>query len=233
MKKTKIKLSIIMPVYNEEKTIMNILERVKNSKIKAEKEIVIVDDFSRDGTREILGSIKDKKIKIVFHETNKGKGSAIRTGLQHVTGDFIIIQDADLEYNPDEYHLLLDYALENSIKVVYGSRMLKKENKKSYWSFYLGNILVNRVANLLYWTKLTDVETCYKLVDRELINSLNLKAEKFDFEPEVTAKILKKGIEIKEIPISYSPRSIEEGKKIRWKDGVDAIWTLIKYRFGD
>tara|TARA_Y100000310_G_scaffold342413_1_gene445574 strand:+ start:3157 stop:3846 length:690 start_codon:yes stop_codon:yes gene_type:complete len=225
------KLSIIMPVYNEKGTINEILKRVNAVPLK--KEIIIIDDFSTDGTREILRENHSKKrdVTVLFHEKNKGKGAAIRTGLEAITGDIIIIQDADLEYNPQDYTKLIQPIINKETEVVYGSRFLDKKNRHKYGLNMFATKLLTFLANILYNAKITDEPTCYKVFSSNAIKSINLKCKKFEFCPEVTAKIKKAGFKIKEVPIEYNARSIEEGKKINWKDGVQAIWTLLKYRF--
>ena len=225
------KLSIIMPVYNEKNTIEQIIRRV--SAVEGiEKELIIVDDFSTDGTRELLRKYQNNcNIAIVFHDQNLGKGMAIRTGLEKVTGDLVIIQDADLEYDPNDYLKLVQPIMEDGAFVVYGSRSLSHKNKMSYLRYFIGGQVVTWWTNLLYGCRLTDEPTCYKLFRADLLKSVKLNCKRFEFCPEVTAKIRKRGIEILEVPISYNPRKIKEGKKIRWKDGIQAIWTLLKYRF--
>jgi len=230
------KLSIIIPVYNEEKTILKVLDKVKKVKLNdITKEIILVDDFSTDGTKNILSELKDSSLKIFFHQKNHGKGAAIRTALKHATGDIIIIQDADLEYEPEEYPKLLEPIIENETKVVYGSRLkaIRKNIKNMYKLHYIGNTVLTLMTNLLYGTKITDMETCYKVFRKEVIKDMKLKAKRFDFEPEITAKILKKGYKIKEVPINFVGRKFDEGKKITWKDGIKALYYLIKYRFVD
>lgn len=227
-------LSIIIPVYNEEKTILKVLDKVKKATLKnMAKEIIIIDDFSTDNTRKILSGLKDKNIKIFFHQKNMGKGTAIRTALKHATGDIILVQDADMEYNPTEYPKLLKPIIENKTKVVYGSRSdaIRKNLKKMYKIHYFGNVFLTVVTNILYGAKITDMETGYKVFRREVAENMNLKAKRFDFEPEITAKILKKGYKIKEVPINFVGRKFNEGKKITWKDGIKALYYLIKYRF--
>tara|TARA_Y100000034_G_C6906173_1_gene420568 strand:+ start:2764 stop:3453 length:690 start_codon:yes stop_codon:yes gene_type:complete len=228
------KLSVIIPVYNEEKTLLGILSKIKEVKLPIEREIIIIDDFSKDKTREILSKIKDKEIKIFYHEENKGKGYAIRTGLKQVTGEIVIIQDADLEYDPQDYDKLIQPILDGKTEVVYGSRILGQgKHDRSYLSFYLGGVLLSKLANFLYNIKITDEPTCYKVFKTEVIKNIDLKCERFEFCPEVTAKIAKKKYQIYEVPISYHPRNKEEGKKINWVDGLQAIWILIKYRFSN
>ena len=230
------KLSIIIPVYNEEKHILEVIGKVKKVKLNnIIKEIIVVDDFSTDSTKKILSELKDSSLKIFFHQKNHGKGAAIRTALKHATGDIILIQDADLEYNPKEYPKLLKPIIENKTKVVYGSRLetIKKDLKNMYKLHYIGNIFLTLMTNLLYGTKITDMETGYKVFRREVIKDMKLRAKRFDFEPEITAKILKKGYKIKEVPIDVVARKFNEGKKITWRDGVKALYYLIKYRFTD
>ncbi len=228
------KLSILIPVFNERGTIAEILDRVRAVDIgEIAREIVVVDDGSTDGTREILaGEEADTRTRVYYHDVNKGKGAAIRTGLEQVTGDYIIIQDADLEYDPDDYRVLLAPVLKKKAEVVYGSRFTGERRNMMFWHM-LGNKLLSLVTNMLYNTTLSDMETCYKLFSREALEGITIKANRFDFEPEITAKILKKRIRIWEVPISYAGREFEEGKKITWKDGFAALWTLIKYRFVD
>ena len=230
------KLSIIIPVYNEEKTILKVISKVKNQKLnKIKKEIIIVDDFSKDGTGKILSGLKNKDIKIFFHEKNQGKGAAIRTGLRHATGDVILIQDADLEYDPKEYPKLLKPIMDGKAKVVYGSRIeaIRRKIESMYKLHYFGNVFLTIVTNVLYGSKITDMETGYKLFRREVIKNIRLRARRFDFEPEITAKILKRGYRIEEIPIDFTGRKFREGKKITWRDGIKALLYLIKYRFVD
>ena len=230
------KLSIIIPVYNEEKTILKVLDKVKKVKLNdITKEIILVDDFSTDGTKNILSELKDSSLKIFFHQKNHGKGAAIRTALKHATGDIIIIQDADLEYEPEEYPKLLEPIIENETKVVYGSRLkaIRKNIKNMYKLHYIGNTVLTLMTNLLYGSMISDMETCYKVFRKEVIKDMKLKAKRFDFEPEITAKILKKGYKIKEVPINFVGRKFDEGKKITWKDGIKALYYLIKYRFVD
>ncbi len=225
-------ISVIIPAYNEIKTIQEILKRVKDVKIS--KEIIVIDDGSPDGTREYLRNLKDKEIRILLHEKNKGKSSAVRTGIKEAKGDITIIQDADLEYDPRDYIKLIKPIQEKKYKVVYGTRfpVIKKMFGLTY-KFFLANRILTIMANTLYNAKITDEPTCYKVFDTKVLQSLNLKSKRFEFCPEVTAKVRKKGYKIFEIPINYYPRTIEEGKKINWKDGIEAIWTLIKYRFVD
>lgn len=231
-----IKLSVIIPVYNEERTISDVINEVKKVKIKGiAKEMIVVDDSSTDNTKSILKKIKDKSIKIFYHKKNMGKGAAIKTGLKNSTGDIILIQDADLEYNPDEYEKLLKPIIEDKAKVVYGSRLdsIRKNIKSMYKLHYIGNLFLTLITNLLYGAKITDMETGYKVFRREVIKDINLKANRFDFEPEITVKILKKGYKIYELPIGFNARKFHEGKKITWVDGVKAVYCLIKYRFFD
>ena len=230
------KLSIIIPVYNEEKSILEVIKKVKEVKLNnIIKEIIIVDDFSTDNTKKILSELKDSSLKIFFHQKNIGKGAAVRTGLKYTTGDIIIIQDADQEYNPEEYEKLLKPIIENKTKVVYGSRTeaIRKNLKKMYKLHYFGNLFLTIMTNILYGAKITDMETGYKMFRKEVIEKMNLKAKRFDFEPEITAKILKRGYKITEIPIYFVGRKFNEGKKITWKDGIKALYYLIKYRFVD
>jgi len=229
------KLSVIIPVFNEKATIEEIIKKVK--KVPVEKEIIVVDDGSTDGTSNILKKVADEKkinneIKIILKEKNEGKGVAIREGLKYVNGDIVVIQDADLEYDPSDWIKMLKVMDEKKADVVYGSRVLGRE-KKSSLAFYLGGRILSIITNFLYRAEITDEPTCYKMFRTEIIKNLSLKCKGFEFCPEVTAKIRKKGIKIYEVPIRYNPRSIKEGKKIRWKDGIIAIWTLIKYRFID
>ena len=226
-----LKLSVIMPVYNERETMAQILKRVRA--VDLEKEIIVVDDGSTDGTRDILRQEEQKgDLKVFYHPQNMGKGAAIRTGLEHATGDVVIVQDADLEYDPGDYPLLLEPIAEGSSEVVYGSR-LWGPHKTMCLSFALGNKLLTLITNILYGATLTDMETCYKAFRIEAIKSIPLRARRFEFEPEVTAKVLKRGYHIHEVPISYAGRGHREGKKITWRDGITALWTLIKYRFVD
>jgi len=231
-------LSVIVPVYNEKGTINEILRRIEAVDIP--KEIIIVDDFSTDGTREILRKIRKRNIKIVYHEKNSGKGAAIITGIKHVSGDMVIIQDADLEYDPQDYKQLVKPIIENKTAVVYGTRFARiglKDlfNRKIIRNpvYYIGNRFLTFMTNLIYFRWITDMETCYKVFRTEVIRNLNLKSKRFDIEPEISAKILKKGYKIVEVPISFHPRSFEEGKKITWRDGIVALGVLLKYRFSD
>jgi len=229
------KLSVIIPVFNEKATIEEIIKKVK--KVPVEKEIIVVDDGSTDGTSNILKKVAEEKktnneIKIILKEKNEGKGSAIREGLKYANGDVVVIQDADLEYEPSDWIKMLKVMDEKKADVVYGSRVLGR-GKKSSFVFYLGGRTLSIITNFLYRAEITDEPTCYKMFRTETIKNLSLKCKGFEFCPEVTAKIRKKGIKIYEVPIHYNPRSIKEGKKIRWKDGIIAVWTLIKYRFID
>jgi len=223
------KLSIIIPVYNEEKTILEILKRVESVKLtNFEKEIIVVDDGSTDGTKKILKT-SEQRYQILEHSHNQGKGAALRAGFKQATGDFLIIQDADLEYNPQEYFQLLEPLIKNKADIVYGSRNLKN-NPRFKKSYYWGVRLISWLTNILYGSNLTDVYTCYKVFKTPILKNLDLESNGFEFEEEVTIKALKKKFRILEIPINYFPRSFKEGKKISWLDGVKAILTMIKYR---
>jgi glycosyltransferase involved in cell wall biosynthesis len=229
------KLSVIVPVYNEAETVARIVECVLTVELEGvDREIIVVNDGSTDETDEVLKQVARRwpnLVKVIHHEQNQGKGAAIRTALEHVTGDIVITQDADLEYDPREYPKLLALFEDPAVQVVYGSRNLGK-NPRSSWHFYWGGRLLSWVANLLYGSDLTDEATGYKLFRTKLLRSLDLQADGFAFCPEVTGKVLRQEIEIHEIPISYQPRGLDEGKKISWRDGLEAIWVLFKHRFG-
>lgn len=227
------KLTIIIPVYNERNTIQEVLRRVRRVDLgDIDKEIIVVDDGSTDGTRDILSMEGDSTTRIVHHPENRGKGAALSTGIKLATGDLVIFQDADLEYDPEDYPRMLAPVLKGKAEVVYGSRFTGERRNMLFWH-YLGNRFLSFVTNLLYNTTLSDMETCYKLFKREVIQSIEIKSRRFDVEPEVTAKVLKRRIRIYEVPISYAGRELEEGKKITWRDGLPALWALIKYRFVD
>ena len=225
------KLSVVIPAYNEKATLEEIVRRIQATPI--EKEIIIVDDGSTDGTNNLLENIakpSSNSIRIIRHETNKGKGAAIIRGLEEVKGDLTIIQDADLEYDPNDYKTLLELFKNDHVQVVYGSRNLKKNDRSSF-AFYWGGRLLSWITNIIYGSNVTDEATGYKVFRTSLLKDLDLKSTGFDFCPEVTAKILRRKIKIFEVPISYNPRLWHEGKKIRWIDGLIAIWVLVKYRF--
>lgn len=228
------KISILIPVFNELNTLEIILKKVEEANFCGlEKEIILIDDYSTDGTRDILEKLKDK-YKVLYHEQNMGKGAALRTGFEHVTGDITVIQDADLEYDPNDYEPLIQMLLDGKADVVYGSRFLNTKPAGSIMlTHLLGNKLLTLITNVLYNTTLTDMETCYKAFKTEFIKDIKIKSNRFDFEPEITAKILKKGARLYELPISYYGREFSEGKKITWKDGVHAIAALVKFRFTD
>ena len=225
------KLSVIIPVYNERNTVAEAIRRSRAVEIPLDREIVVVDDGSSDGTTQILSQLQDSTVRVVFHDVNRGKGAAIRTGLTHVTGDLVLIQDADLEYDPEDWPKLLSPVLKGKARVVYGSRFTGERRNMMFWH-WVGNRFLSLVTNALYNTTLSDMETCYKLFDRELVQSIPLSSNRFGFEPEVTAKILRTGERIYEVPISYAGREIHEGKKITWKDGIDALKVLVRCRFG-
>jgi glycosyltransferase involved in cell wall biosynthesis len=239
------KLSIIMPVYNEIDTIAEIVRRVRAIKlavpvgfgpddgtvVEFEREIVIVDDGSTDGTGEYLHTLTDEPDTVVlFHERNQGKGAAVRTALQHVGGDVMLIQDADLEYDPREYPALLQPIVEGRSKVIYGSRFRGGPTKAMFFWHMVGNRFVTLVTNVLYNTILSDMETCYKVFTREVADRIDLKSPRWGFDPEITAQILKRGYRIYEVPISYTGREFSEGKKLNWRDGFVVLWTLLRCR---
>lgn len=240
--KTK-RLSIIIPAYNESKTIIQVLNKIlsiplydtQDNSYPITKEIIIVDDCSMDNTTEEVQNFMklhpSSLIKYTKLDKNRGKGYAVRTGIDLSTGEAIIIQDADLEYDPADYSNLLPFILSGEYKVVYGSRLLNKNNQYSYRSFYWGGRLVSFVTSLLFHVKITDEPTCYKMFEASVLKSIPLTYNRFGFCPEVTAKALKRGYSIKEVPITYYPRSKKEGKKIKWRDGIEAIYILFKYRF--
>jgi glycosyltransferase involved in cell wall biosynthesis len=226
------KVSVIIPVYNEVNTIEEILRRVEAEEIASE--ILIVDDGSTDGTRDILQTLSNEEhIRVILHEKNQGKGAAVRTGIQNATGDVLLIQDADLEYNPRDYPALLQPIEEGIADVVYGSRFLGGPRRTAMYWHMVANKLLTFMTNLLYNTILSDMETGYKVFKREVLEGIKIRANKFDFEPEFTAKILKRKARVYEVPISFNPRDYDEGKKIGIKDAFQAIWALIKYRFVD
>jgi len=226
------KLSVIVPVFNERNTVVEILRRMRAVDLPLDREFIVVDDGSDDGTRAVLGQLGDSTTKIVTHPTNRGKGAAIRTALEHVTGDLVLIQDADLEYDPDDWIRLINPVLKGRSRVVYGSRFTG-EHRNMLFLHWVGNKTLSLVTNVLYNTTLSDMETCYKLFDREVLRGITVKSDRFDFEPEITAKVLRQGIRIYEVPISYAGREFDEGKKITWKDGFAALYALVKYRFID
>jgi len=227
------KLSIVIPVYNEKNTLEPLVEKVKKVDLgPVEKEIILVDDASTDGSVELLKGLQqaDPSLKIFFQATNSGKGATLREGFAHTTGDYVIVQDADLEYEPKDYKKLLRALEEENVDVVYGSRFSGNYEDMSNLH-YVGNKLLTLISNILFGVMLTDMETCYKLMPGEFIRSLKIKSARFNFEPEITAKILRSGKRIREVPISYKGRSHSEGKKITWRDGLSAVTTLLRFRF--
>jgi len=225
------KLSIVIPVYNEKSTIDEIVKRVQN--VDFEKEIIIVDDCSSDGTSDKIDKISGNNIKKLFHEKNKGKGASLRTGFQHVTGDIVIIQDADLEYNPNEYSNLIEPIVDGRADVVYGSRFLGGPHRVDFFWHYVGNKILTTLSNILTNLILTDMETCYKVFKAEIIKDIKIRSNRFGFEPEITAKLAKRKCIIYEMPISYSGRDYDEGKKIGWKDGIVALYCIVRFKFFD
>jgi glycosyltransferase involved in cell wall biosynthesis len=224
------KLSVIVPVFNERNTVAEIVRRMRSVDLPVEREIVVVDDGSDDGTRDVLTQLADSTVHIVKHGVNRGKGAAIRTGLENSTGDVVLVQDADLEYDPEDWPKLLAPILKGRARVVYGSRFTG-ERRNMLFLHWVGNRFLSLVTNVLYNSTLSDMETCYKLFQRDVLDGVQLRANRFEFEPEFTAKVLRRGIRIYEVPISYAGREPDEGKKITWRDGISALWTLVKYRF--
>jgi glycosyltransferase involved in cell wall biosynthesis len=222
-------LSVVMPVYNERTTIEEIIRRVLAVPLRIQ--LIVVDDGSKDGTREVLSTLAaELGFLLVLQPRNEGKGAALRRGFQEVTGDLVVIQDADLEYSPEEYPALIELIVQGRADVVYGSRFLGR-HRVFLFSHYLGNRLLTVVTNVLYNTMLTDMETCYKVMRTEVLRSMTLSSDGFGIEPELTAKIFKRGYRVYEVPITYDGRGYEEGKKITWRDGLVALWVLLKYRF--
>ena len=228
------KLSVIVPVFNERNTVVEVVRRMRAVELPdgIEREIIVIDDGSTDGTRDVLRQLGDSTVRVLKHETNRGKGAAVRTGLALASGDYVLIQDADLEYDPDDWPRLIAPVMRGRARVVYGSRFTG-ERRNMLFLHWVGNRVLSLVTNVLYNTTLSDMETCYKLVDRNLLTELSLTSNHFDIEPEITAKILKRGVRIYEVPISYAGREFDEGKKITWHDGFAALWTLVKFRFKD
>ena len=224
------KLTIVIPCFNEKQTIRSIVDAVRSAPY-PQKEIIVVDDFSTDGTREILANELTGKIdRLVFHETNQGKGAALRSGIQHATGDIVIIQDADLEYNPDEYPILIEPILSNRADVVFSSRFIGGNcHRVLYFWHRVGNGFLTLASNVFTNLNLTDMESCYKAFRREIIQSIRIEENRFGFEPEIVAKVSKLNYRIYEVGISYFGRTYEDGKKIGWKDGVRALYCIIKY----
>jgi glycosyltransferase involved in cell wall biosynthesis len=224
------KVSIIMPVFNEKATLLAILEKVEA--VHLDKEIILVDDGSTDGSREMLEALEPGRARVILHEKNSGKGAAIRSALPHCTGDIITIQDADLEYDPEDLLKLLRPIEAGKADIVYGSRFTGERRNMFFWH-WVGNQFLTLVTNILYDTTLSDMETCYKMFRSDIIKGIGLKSKSFEIEVEMTTKILKRGHRIYEVPISYAGREFHEGKKITWRDGLVALWYLFKYRFVD
>lgn len=226
------KVSVLIPVYNEVSTLEKILKKLEETDFCGlEKEIILIDDCSDDGTKDLYPKLP---YKVLYHEFNQGKGAALRDGFKVATGDIIIIQDADLEYNPADYEPLIKLIADDEADVCYGSRFLGDNVSKSFMlANFLGNKFLSLLTNVLYGSKLTDMETCYKAFRTDFIKGIEIKSNRFDFEPEITAKVLKRGARYKELPISYNGRAFAEGKKITWIDGIHAIIALVKYKFVD
>ena len=223
-------LSVVMPVYNERTTVEEIIRRVLAVPLRIE--LIVVDDGSKDGSGEILDGLQKELGFKLLRQANAGKGAALRKGFEAVTGEMVIIQDADLEYSPEEYPDLIELICKNQADVVYGSRFLGR-HRVFLFTHYLGNRVVTLATNILYNTMLTDMETCYKVMRTEVLRSMTLRSNGFGIEPEMTAKIFKRGYRVYEVPITYDGRGYEEGKKIGWRDGVVALWVLVRYRFSE
>jgi len=223
-------LSVIVPVFNERNTLTEIVRRMRAVDLPVDREIIIVDDGSSDGGDKVMAALEDSTVRILRHEGNKGKGAAIRTGMAKARGDLLLIQDADLEYDPEDWPKLLAPLLRGKADVVYGSRFTGERKNMLVWH-WIGNRVLSMVTNLLYNTTISDMETCYKLFDRKVLDGVVVQSDRFDFEPEITAKVLRRGYRIYEVPISYSGREFDEGKKITWRDGFGALRALVKYRF--
>jgi glycosyltransferase involved in cell wall biosynthesis len=226
------RLSVIVPVFNERNTVAEIVRRMRAVTLPAdlELEILVVDDGSSDGSDKVLAALEDSTVRVIAHGKNRGKGACIRTGLEAVRGDLVLVQDADLEYDPDDWPRLIEPILKGKSQIVYGSRFTG-ERKNMFPSHWLGNRFLTLVTNILYRSTLSDMETCYKLFDRRALAGITIRSERFDFEPEITAKVLRRGYRIYEVPISYAGREMSEGKKISWRDGVGAMVALVRYRF--
>ena len=223
------KLSIIIPCFNESSTILSLIDAVKQSPV-TDREIIIVDDGSKDGTRDILGEMNDSEVRVIFHKANQGKGAALRTGFQEATGDICIVQDADLEYDPQEFPLVIQPILEGKADVVFGSRFQSgRPHRVVYFWHRIGNGVLTLMSNFFTDLNLSDMETCYKAFRREVIQSIRIRENRFGFEPEVTAKVAKMNLRIYEVGISYYGRTYDEGKKIGWRDGFRAIYCILKY----
>jgi glycosyltransferase involved in cell wall biosynthesis len=223
-------LTVITPVYNERATVAEAIRRMRAVEVPLTVEIIAVDDGSSDGSDKVLGALEDSTVRVLHHEHNLGKGASVRTALAEARGDLVLIQDADLEYDPNDWPKLLDPVLRGKTRVVYGSRFTG-ERKNMLPSHWVGNRLLALVTNVLYSSTLSDMETCYKLFDAEVLKGITIMSNRFDFEPEITAKVLRRGHRIYEVPISYAGREPDEGKKITWRDGFGALAALLKYRF--
>ena len=223
-------LSVIVPVYNERVTVAEVIRRIRAVDVPVSVEVIVVDDGSSDGTEKVLTALADSTVRVLTHPVNRGKGAAIRTGMAAARGDLLLVQDADLEYDPEDWPRLLEPILRGKAQVVYGSRFTG-ERKNMLPLHWIGNRFLSLVTNLLYSSTMSDMETCYKLFDRRVLEGITIQSDKFDIEPEITAKVLRRGYRIYEVPISYAGREVTEGKKITWRDGFGALRALIKYRF--